>query len=225
LLLLVGLGNPGPRYAGNRHNLGFMVAEALARRHGLGPARARFQGLVREGEIGGERVLLLRPETFMNESGRAVAEAARFYKLPPEQIVVIYDEIELAPGKVRVKRGGGSAGHNGIRSIDAHIGPDFWRVRLGVGHPGDPNLVHPYVLSDFFKEERPLFEKLIDAVSEAMPLLTGDLAAGKDGNAFMSKVDLAMSPPRPKKPRPDASEGGPEKQTNHRDTEGPEKQE
>jgi PTH1 family peptidyl-tRNA hydrolase len=213
LLLLVGLGNPGPRYAGNRHNLGYIAVEAIARRHGLGAPRARFHGLIREGEIAGERLVVLKPETYMNDSGRAVGEAMRFYKLAPEQVVVFYDEIELVPGKVRVKRGGGSAGHNGIRSLDAHIGPDYWRVRLGVGHPGVPELVHQYVLHDFSKDERPLFEKLIDAVAEAAPLLISALPAGKDANDFMNKVNVAISPPRPKKPRPE------ERELNHRDTE------
>ncbi|MBX6322506.1 MAG: aminoacyl-tRNA hydrolase [Rhodospirillaceae bacterium] len=207
MLLLVGLGNPGPRYAGNRHNLGFLVVEALARRYGFGPARARFHGLVREGEIAGERVLALKPETYMNDSGLAVAEAVRFYKLAPGQVVVIHDEIELVPGKVRVKRGGGAGGHNGLRSVDAHIGPDYWRVRLGIGHPGHPDLVRHYVLQDFAKDERPLFEKLVEAVVEAFPRLVTALAAGKDGNDFMNRVTVAMAPPRPKRPRPEGAEG------------------
>jgi PTH1 family peptidyl-tRNA hydrolase len=209
LLLIVGLGNPGPRYAGTRHNIGFVVLEALARRYGLGPARARFHGLICDGEIAGRRVLALRPETFMNESGRAVAAAAQFYKIEPAQIVVIHDEIDLTPGKVRVKRGGGAGGHNGLRSIDAHIGADYWRVRLGVGHPGHPDLVYHYVLHDFFKEELPLFEKLVDAAATAFPLLVTALDAGKDGNDFMNKVNLLVSPPPPRerKRKPDADGG------------------
>jgi peptidyl-tRNA hydrolase, PTH1 family len=223
LLLLVGLGNPGPRYAANRHNLGFMVVDALARRYGFAPPRARFHGLIREGEIAGERMLALRPETFMNDSGQAVSEAMRFYKLEPAQVVVVHDEIELVPGKLRVKRGGGAGGHNGLRSLDAHIGPDYWRVRLGVGHPGNPDLVHHYVLSDFFKEERPLFEKLAEAVVEAFPLLVRDLVAGKDANDFMNKVVVATQPPRPKKPKPEPAEGAEPKEIEPqrpRDTEG-----
>jgi PTH1 family peptidyl-tRNA hydrolase len=223
LLLLVGLGNPGPRHAANRHNLGFLVVEALARRYGFGPARARFHGLIREGEIAGERVLALRPETFMNDSGRAVTDAMRFYKLAPEQVVVLHDEIELVPGKMRVKRGGGAGGHNGLRSIDAHIGPDYWRVRLGVGHPGHPDLVYPHVLSDFSKAERPLFEKLAEAVVEAFPLLVSALVAGRDANDFMNKVTVATQPPRPKKPRPEPVEGADAKELNQGGTEDTEK--
>lgn len=226
MLLLVGLGNPGPRYAGNRHNLGYITVEAIARRYGLGAPRARFHGVIREGEIAGERVVALKPETFMNDSGRSVGEAVRFYKLSPEQVVVFYDEIELVPGKVRVKRGGGSAGHNGIRSLDAHIGPDYWRVRMGVGHPGIPEMVQHYVLHDFSKEERPLFEKLVDAVAEAVPLLISALTAGKDGNDFMNKVTLLTTPPRPKKPKPDTVSGGEDAaETKHKDKETQRKEE
>ena len=154
MLLLVGLGNPGARYVGNRHNVGFMAVQAIAKRHGIGPWRRRFQGVACEGTIGGERVLLLLPGTYMNESGRAVAEAAQFYKLPLGDITVFHDEIELPPGKVRVKVGGGIAGHNGLRSISEHIGNDYRRVRIGVGHPGHKDLVEHYVLSDFAKSER-----------------------------------------------------------------------
>jgi PTH1 family peptidyl-tRNA hydrolase len=193
MLLLVGLGNPGPRHAGDRHNIGFMAVDAIARRHGFGPARARFHGLASEGQVGPEKVIALKPETYMNDSGRAVAAAVQFYKLPPERVIVIYDEIDLKPGKVRVKRGGGSGGHNGIRSIDAHIGPDYWRVRLGIGHPGRPELVHRYVLHGFTKEEQPMVAKLLDAVAEAFPLLV----AG-DPNGFMNKVTVLTNPPKPK---------------------------
>src|SRR5438552_7356379 len=166
MLLLVGLGNPGSRYAGNRHNIGFMVVDAIAKRHGIGPWRRRFQGVAAEGPIGAERALLLLPGTYMNESGRAVAEAAHFYKLGLEHIVVFHDEIDLAPGKVRVKTGGGVAGHNGLRSITAHVGNDYRRVRIGVGHPGDKDLVHRYVLSDFAKDERDWVAALIDIVAD-----------------------------------------------------------
>lgn len=183
MLLIVGLGNPGPKYENNRHNVGFMAVDDLVRRHSFGSWRTRFQSLMCEGTIGDEKAIVLKPQTYMNESGRAVGEAARFYKIGGDDIVVIYDDLDLVPGKVRVKRGGGHGGHNGIRSIDAHIGNDFWRVRLGIGHPGDKALVHAYVLSDFFKAEQPLLEKTLDAVSRRF-----DLLAGHDAPAFMSKV-------------------------------------
>src|SRR5271156_3067564 len=187
MLLLVGLGNPGTRYAGNRHNIGFMVLEAIARRHGIGPWRRRFQGLAAEGPIGGERALLLLPGTYMNDSGRAVAEAAHFYKLPLADITVFHDEIDLPPGKVRVKTGGGVAGHNGLRSISEHIGNDYRRVRIGVGHPGDKNLVQHYVLSDFAKSERGWVEALIAILADN----AGLIVLGEDAS-FANKVHLAM---------------------------------
>jgi len=203
MLLLVGLGNPGPAYAGNRHNIGFMAVDEIVRRHSFGGFRARFHGRVAEGALDGEKVLALEPLTYMNESGLAVGEAVRFYKLHLDQVIVLYDEIDLVPGKVRVKRGGGAGGHNGIRSIDAHIGKDYWRVRIGVGHPGDKELVERYVLSDFRKEERPLMEKVIQAVAEALPLLI----RGQDGK-FMNRVSLAVYPPKPKpKPESDSEPG------------------
>ncbi len=185
--LLVGLGNPGPRYAGNRHNIGFMALEAIAKRHGIGPWRRRFAGVSAEGPIGGERALLLLPGTFMNESGRAVAEAAKFYKLPVADITVLHDEIELPPGKVRVKIGGGIAGHNGLRSITEHIGNDYRRVRIGVGHPGAKELVYNYVLGDFAKSERPWVEALIDILAE-----NADLIVRGEDSSFQNKVHLAM---------------------------------
>ncbi len=185
--LLVGLGNPGARYAGNRHNIGFMVVDAIARRHGIGPWRRRFKGVVAEGALGGERVLMLMPETFMNESGLAVAEAAHFYKLDVGDIVVIHDEIELPPAKVRVKTGGGIAGHNGLRSISAHVGNDYRRVRIGVGHPGLKELVHGHVLGDFAKAERPWVEALCDIIADN----AGLIAKGQD-SSFQNKVHLAM---------------------------------
>jgi PTH1 family peptidyl-tRNA hydrolase len=188
MLLLVGLGNPGARYAGNRHNVGFMAVEAIAKRHGIGPWRRRFQGLVCEGPIGGARSLLLLPGTYMNESGRAVAEAAHFYKLSPGDITVVHDEIDLPPGKVRVKIGGGIAGHNGLRSISEHIGDDYRRVRIGVGHPGDKDMVQHYVLNDFAKSERPRLEALIGIVADNAELL----ARGEDAS-FQNKVHLAMA--------------------------------
>src|SRR5947209_3485084 len=187
MLLFVGLGNPGVRYAGNRHNVGFMVVEATAKRHGIGPFRRRFQGLAAEGLIGGERVLLLLPGTYMNDSGRAVAEAAHFYKLGVGDIVVFHDEIELPPAKVRVKTGGGIAGHNGLRSISAHVGNDYRRVRIGVGHPGAKDLVYNYVLGDFAKAERPWVETVCDLIADNAALL----AQGRDA-AFQNKVHLGM---------------------------------
>ena len=194
--LLAGLGNPGRGYAHNRHNIGFLAADEIHRHYGLGPWRARFQGLVSEGQIGSERVVVLKPETFMNESGRSVAAAARFYKLAPPAIIVIHDEVDLPAGRIRVKQGGGAGGHNGLRSIDAHLGADYWRVRIGVGHPGQAELVRAYVLQDFAKEERPLMSKVVVAAVEALPLLL----AG-DANGFMNKVVVAVTPPKaPAKP-------------------------
>jgi PTH1 family peptidyl-tRNA hydrolase len=187
MLLFVGLGNPGARHAGNRHNIGFMIVEAIAKRLGIGHWRKRFQGLAAEGLLGGQRVLLLLPATFMNESGRAVAEAAHFYKMTPADIMVFHDEIDLAPGKVRVKTGGGSAGHNGLRSISAHIGNDYRRVRIGVGHPGVKELVYPFVLSDFAKDERPWVEALCAIVADNAELLVKGQEA-----SFQNKVHLAM---------------------------------
>jgi peptidyl-tRNA hydrolase, PTH1 family len=188
MLLFVGLGNPGAKYAGNRHNIGFAVVEAIAKRHGIGPWRRRFQGVAAEGAIGGERALLLLPGTFMNESGRAVAEAMHFFKVPLAASVVFHDELDLPPGKVRVKAGGGVAGHNGLRSITSHIGNDYRRVRIGIGHPGSKELVHPYVLSDFAKSERGWVEALTDIVADNAELL----ARGHDAS-FQNKVHLAMA--------------------------------
>jgi peptidyl-tRNA hydrolase, PTH1 family len=187
MLLLVGLGNPGARHAGNRHNIGFMAVETIANRHSQGPWRRRFQGVVAEALLGRERALLLLPGTYMNDSGRAVAEAAQFYKLGLADTVVFHDEIDLAPGKVRVKTGGGIAGHNGLRSISAHIGNDYRRVRIGVGHPRIKELVQTYVLSDFAKEERPWVAALCEAIAENVALL----AQGEDAS-FQNRVHLAM---------------------------------
>src|SRR5438477_2918257 len=187
MLLLVGLGNPGSRYAGNRHNIGFMAVDAIAKRRGIGPWRRRFQGVSAEGPLGGERALLLLPGTYMNDSGRAVAEAAHFYKLGLSDVVVFHDEIDLPPGKVRVKTGGGVAGHNGLRSISAHIGNDYRRVRIGVGHPGVKDLVYAYVLNDFAKDERPWVEALFRFIAENAEALV----QGQDSR-FQNKVHLAM---------------------------------
>ena len=188
MLLFVGLGNPGERYAGNRHNIGFMAMQAIAKRHHIAPWRRRFQGVAVEGTIGAEKVLLLLPGTYMNELGRAVAEAAHFYKLDAGDIVVFHDEAELAPGKVRVKKGGGNAGHNGLRSLSEHIGNDYRRVRLGVGHPGNKDLMEAYVLQDFAKSERPWVEALCEIVADNVGLLI----EGKD-STFQNKVHLAMA--------------------------------
>jgi peptidyl-tRNA hydrolase, PTH1 family len=180
MLILVGLGNPEAKYQHNRHNIGFMAMNAISRRWGFAAARARFHSLTAEGEIptpaGPVRTLLLKPQTYYNDSGRTVGEAVKFYKLTPADVVVFYDEIDLAPGRFRMKTGGGAAGNNGVRSIAAHIGPDFRRARMGTGHPGDKALVQHHVLSDFHKAELPWVEALLDACAEAAPLL----AAGED---------------------------------------------
>ncbi len=188
MLLLVGLGNPGTRYAGNRHNIGFMAVEAIARRHNIAPWRKRFQGVAVEGNVAGQKVLLLLPGTFMNESGRAVSEALGFYKLSVNDVIVFHDELELAPLKVRVKAGGGIAGHNGLRSISQHIGNDYRRVRLGIGHPGDKKLVERYVLADFAKDEWAGVEALCDIVADNVSLLI----EGKD-SSFQNKIHLTMT--------------------------------
>ena len=185
--LFVGLGNPGSRYARNRHNVGFMVVDEIARAHGAAPWRRRFQGEAAEAVVGGERLLLLKPQTYMNESGRSVAEAQRFFKLELSDVVVFHDELDLAPAKVRVKLGGGNAGHNGLRSITAQCGNDYRRVRIGIGHPGDKDLVHAHVLSDFARSEEPWVEDLCRACADAAPVL----AKGDDAT-FQNKVHLAM---------------------------------
>jgi peptidyl-tRNA hydrolase, PTH1 family len=187
MLLFVGLGNPGAKHAHNRHNIGFMAVGEIARRHGFAPWRRRFQGETAEGTLDRERVVLLRPSTFMNESGRAVQEAASFFKLSAGEITVFQDELELPAAKVRVKLGGGIAGHNGLRSISSHVGNDYRRVRLGIGHPGVKELVHGYVLSDFAKDERPWVVALCEAIADNAGLLVTD----KD-STFQNKVHLAM---------------------------------
>lgn len=194
MLLLVGLGNPGTEYAGHRHNIGFMAVDEIVRRHGFGPWRKRFQARVCEGSVplpdgGVEKALAIQPQTYMNLSGQSVGEAANFYKLPPEKVVVFHDELDLAPGRLKVKRGGGAGGHNGLRSLDAHLGPDYWRVRMGIGHPGDKALVHNYVLRDFAKADREWLDPLLTACAEAFPLM----AAGRPEN-FLNKVTLATRP-------------------------------
>src|SRR5271170_7659534 len=185
--LFVGLGNPGARYARNRHNIGFMAVDEIARRHGFAPWRRRFQGETAEGTLDRERVILLKPTTFMNDSGRAVQEAANFFKLAASEITVFQDELELPPAKVRVKVGGGIAGHNGLRSITSHIGNDYRRVRIGVGHPGAKDLVEQFVLSDFAKSERAWVEALLGILADNVDLLV----RGQDAS-FQNKVHLAM---------------------------------
>ncbi len=203
--LLVGLGNPGPEHARQRHNIGFMVADEIQHRHGFGPFRAKFEGLLAEGRAGGDKVLLLKPMTYMNESGRSVGGACRFYKLDPADITVFYDEIDLAAGRLRVKRGGGTAGHNGLRSLQAHLGTgDFRRVRIGIGHPGDKRRVSGHVLGDFAKADKVWVEPLVQSIADGLP----DLIADDEGR-FMNKVALALKdtpvgkPQRPSKPDPD----------------------
>ncbi|NPU11253.1 aminoacyl-tRNA hydrolase [Bradyrhizobium sp. 83012] len=187
MLLFVGLGNPGAKYARNRHNIGFMAVDEISRRHRFSPWRRRFQGETSEGTLDSERVILLKPTTYMNESGRAVQEAASFFKLGIGDVTVFQDELELPPGKLRVKVGGGIAGHNGLRSISAHLGNDYRRVRLGIGHPGVKELVHGHVLSDFAKSEMPWVEALCEAVADNAELLTG-----KRDSTFANKVHLAL---------------------------------
>jgi peptidyl-tRNA hydrolase, PTH1 family len=187
MLVIAGLGNPGARYARNRHNIGFMALEAIAQAHPFRPFRSRFSGFAAEGVIGGKRVMLLAPQTFMNESGRSVGDALRFHKLDYASLVVIHDELDLPPGKIRVKVGGGNAGHNGLRSISAHVGNDYRRVRLGIGHPGDKALVHNFVLSDFAKSETGWVEAVCRAVAAAAPLLV----EGQDAS-FQNKAHLAV---------------------------------
>ena len=195
MLLIAGLGNPGASYAGHRHNIGFMAVDAIAARHRFGAWKSRLQAEVAEGQLPGLegpiKTLLLKPQTFMNDSGRAVGQAVTFYKVTHRQTVVIYDELDLAPGRVRVKTGGGAAGHNGIRSIASHISPEFRRVRLGIGHPGDKSLVHGYVLSNFAKAERTEWvDRLVEAVAEAAPYL-----ATNDDVGFMNKIALLAPAP------------------------------
>ncbi len=193
--LIVGLGNPGASYQNNRHNIGFMAVDALAEHYQFRWGR-KF-GELAEGRIGDQKLFFLKPQTYMNLSGEAVGAAARFYKIPPEEILVLHDELDLEPGKLRAKLAGGDGGHNGLKSIDQHIGKNYWRVRIGIGHPGNKDLVSPYVLGNFMKEEWPVQEKMLAAITEAFPLaLENDIAA------FMNKVALIINPPPPK-PKPE----------------------
>ncbi len=189
--LIVGLGNPGPKYARNRHNIGYMAVDRIAEDHGFSPWRAKFQGLLAEGRLGGEKVLLLKPETFMNRSGQSVGEAMRFYKLDPAEVMVLHDELDLAPGKARVKLGGGHAGHNGLRSLHGHIGDGYGRVRLGIGHPGRKEAVAGYVLHDFARADADWLDDLLRGISDGAEYL-----ARGDGGRFMNAVALRTAPPR-----------------------------
>lgn len=188
MLIIAGLGNPGAKYEKNRHNIGFMAADEIARRWRFGSERAKFQSVIAEGEVEGEKILLMKPQTFMNSSGNAVGEAARFYKVPPEKVIVFHDEIDLAPGRFRMKLGGGAAGQNGIRSLISQLGPDFRRARLGVGHPGQKELVHGHVLSDFHKAELPWVESLLNACADALPF-----AVKGDDERYQAEV-LRLAP-------------------------------
>ena len=201
-LLIAGLGNPGESYARHRHNVGFMAADAIAERHRFAPWRSRYHGLVSEGTLSGRRTLLLKPMTYMNDSGISVGDAARYLKLPLDAIVVIHDELDLAPGKLRAKTGGSDAGHNGLRSITSYLGPDYRRVRIGIGHPGAPAVLS-YVLHDFSRTDKEWLSPLLDAVAEAAPFLARDDDAG-----FMNRVALLIRPPKPSKPRPEEKNDG-----------------
>jgi PTH1 family peptidyl-tRNA hydrolase len=190
--LIAGIGNPGPDHAGQRHNIGFMAVDGIARRHSFPRFKEKFKGLIADGSIAGERVLLLKPQTYMNLSGESVAAAMGFYKLSPSDVTIIHDEIDLAPGKVKVKTGGGSGGHNGIRSIEAQIGPGFQRVRLGVGHPGHKDLVHAHVLNRFGKSDAVWLDPLLEAIAA-----NADLLVRRDGQNFMNRIAIVTRPEAP----------------------------
>jgi PTH1 family peptidyl-tRNA hydrolase len=205
MLLIVGLGNPGEAYQNNRHNIGFMAVDAIADAHGFGPSRSKFRGHLREGTLasksGPEKTLILKPMTMMNLSGESVQDAMAFHKIPLERVFVIYDELDLAPGKVRVKRDGGNAGHNGLRSISTHAGNAYWRVRLGIGHPGDKSRVQSHVLGNFAKDEREWLDPLLAAVAAAAPSL-----ADADDVAFMNRIALLTTPKKEAAPKPKPGE-------------------
>ena len=197
MLLIAGLGNPGPQYAKNRHNVGFMAADAIARRHSFSGFSRKFRGEIAEGTLAGEKALLLKPMTFMNLSGDSVGEAMRFYKLTPSDIIVMHDELDLAPGKLKLKTGGGNGGHNGLKSIDAHCGKDYKRLRIGIGHPGHKDRVNPHVLGDFAKSDQEWLQPLLDAIAD-----NAELMAKGDDAGFLNKIALATgdAAPRPAKP-------------------------
>ncbi|MCH9807938.1 MAG: aminoacyl-tRNA hydrolase [Alphaproteobacteria bacterium] len=201
--IIVGLGNPGQQYENNRHNVGFLAVDKIADDYGFAPYRKRFKGLVAEGRIGNERALIIKPQTFMNESGQSVGEAARFLKIPEADVIVLYDEIDLAPGKLKAKVGGGNAGHNGLRSISAHLGNDYARIRIGVGHPGRKDQVANYVLHDFAKADYDWLDPLLDAIAKhAGPMISGDLTAFTSAVGRELNDDDAPAPPVARKPKP-----------------------
>jgi PTH1 family peptidyl-tRNA hydrolase len=209
MLIIAGLGNPGSQYSGNRHNIGFMAVDAIQRRSGFAPWSKKFKAEISEGELGGDKVLLIKPQTFMNLSGESVGEAMRFYKLSPADIVAIYDELDLVPGKARIKLGGGHGGHNGVKSLDAHCGKDYRRLRLGIGHPGNKDLVHNYVLGDFSKSDRTWLDPLLETLADNAEMLV----KGEDSQ-LMNKLALAVGakpddePAKPQKGQKLANTGG-----------------
>lgn len=202
--LIVGLGNPGSQYQHNRHNIGFMAVDEIIRRHNFSAPSKKFQAIVSDGTIGGQKVMALKPQTYMNLSGQSVQAASAFYKIPLDQVIVFHDELDLAAGKIRTKIGGGAAGHNGLRSIDEHLGQDYWRVRLGIGHPGEKDRVHGYVLGDFAKADEQWLAKLLEAIGD-----NAERLVKKDMEGFMSKVSQALQPPRPIKEKKEEKEKKP----------------
>ncbi len=199
MLIIAGLGNPGAKYAGNRHNIGFMAVDAIHRRHSFSPWSKKFKAEISEGELAGEKVLLIKPQTFMNLSGEAVGEAMRFYKLQPSDLVAIYDELDLPAGKARLKTGGGHGGHNGIKSLDAHCGREYRRLRLGIGHPGVKDLVHNHVLGDFAKADLAWLEPLLDTLADNAEMLVRN-----EDSQLMNKIALALGgKPEEEKPKPE----------------------
>jgi len=193
MLLFVGLGNPGGKYNNNRHNIGFMAVDEIVRRHNFSEPKSQFQGMTCEGRLGSEKILALKPGTFMNLSGQSVSAAARFYKIPSENIFVFHDDLDIPAAKIKFKTGGGNAGHNGLRSLDQHMGKDYHRIRMGIGHPGDKDRVHSHVLGDFSKADQQWLEPLLDAVADAAPALT-DHTGETEGAKFLNDVGLRLKP-------------------------------
>lgn len=214
--LFVGLGNPGAKYEKTRHNIGFVAVEAIADAHGFAPFRSKFQGQLAEGRLGPARVMLLKPETFMNLSGQSVGEAMRYFKLEPQDVIVFHDELDLAPGRVKVKTGGGHAGHNGLRSLHEHIGAEYKRVRLGIGHPGDKRLVSPYVLHEFAKADWDWIDPLMAGICDGAALL----ALG-DAGGFMNKVALRQQPPKAGRGAKPATQNSAKKSSENSSKDGP----